>query len=72
MDNKYVVKNCPCIYTGWTILNECFHYNKPCRKCTSCLIKQVIKECKKFQECQVEDEGLSHDILQLFEIEEIE
>ena len=73
--SKYIVKNCPCIYTGWSTKYECFYYNKHCKDCTDCLIKQVIEKCKK--ECDPtnddwcrDKENLSREILQLFEIEE--
>ena len=72
MNKKYIVKNCPCIYTGWRTMYECFYYNKPCIDCTDCLIKQVIKSCKDSLDMGYRDEFISSEILQLFEIEEVD
>ena len=81
--NKYIVKNCPCVSTSSEnepLCYECLNNNprEPWR-CMDrdCLIKQVIKKCKK--ECDPtnddwcrDKENLSREILQLFEIEECE
>lgn len=45
MDKKYIVKNCPCIYTDWRTMYECSKYNEPCEECINCLIKKVIEKC---------------------------
>ena len=64
-NNKYVVLNCP------TLMGNRLCYSKEirqCADCTDCVIKQVIEKCKEhpFKDCACGD-----DILQLFDIEEI-
>ena len=79
MAKKYIVKNCPCIYTGWRTMYECFYYHKPCIDCTDCLIKQVIKKCRVVLEVfdKHKDDyaqgrcATAENILRLFEIEEV-
>ena len=85
--SKYIVKNCPCIYTGWSTKYECFYYNKHCKDCTDCLIKQVIEMCREHVDslCPCPDEGksciectiaeeeyIACQLMQLFVIEECE
>lgn len=67
--NKYIVKNCPAI-TG----DECNSFRVDeneiyCQDCTDCLIKQVIEKCKEHPFC---DCACGDEILQLFDIEEVE
>ena len=75
MAKKYIVTNCPSIHTGWRTMYECFHYNNPCKECTTCLIKQVIEKCKSPTEILCDFAFGQRDkadvILQLFEIEEV-
>ncbi len=63
--NRYVVLNCP------TLMGNRLCYSKEirqCADCTDCVIKRVIEKCKEhpFKDCACGDE-----ILQLFDIEEI-
>ena len=70
MMNKYIVKNCPA-YDLWKPTHSCVSsYSKcVCERNADCLIKQVIEKCRDypFSACACGDE-----ILQLFEIEEVE
>lgn len=63
--NKYIVGNCPA-YLGDE--DYCTCYLEVCSGCIDCVIKQVIEKCKEhpFKDCACGD-----DILQLFDIEEI-
>ena len=85
--SKYIVKNCPSYdkdeqkgYTCTTLSVK----SAECEDCTDCLIKKVIEKCKNI-DCPCEDKGtaclvcgedsrkiLANEILQLFEIEEVE
>lgn len=77
--SKYIVKNCPA-FNGKA--EECAIDNGLCEFCTDCLIKQVIEKCKGVQEKfydAVHSRYLSpskakfaREILQLFDIEEVE
>ena len=63
--NRYVVLNCP------TLMGNRLCYSKEirqCADCNDCIIKQVIEKCKEhpFKDCACGD-----DILQLFDIEEV-
>ena len=66
MAKKYIVKNCPA-YNDYC--EEIKSYE--CQDCTDCLIKQVIKSCKDSLDMGYRDEFISSEILQLFEIEEV-
>lgn len=70
MDKKYIVKNCPSVYKSYRTNYGC-DYDGPCEECTDCLIKQVIKSCKGSLDMGYRDEFISSEILQLFEIEEV-
>ena len=82
MDKKYIVKNCPAITDGRNIENICTSVNACCELISNCLIKQVINKCTVALEVfdKHKDENLYaqgrcatvENILQLFEIEEIE
>lgn len=78
--NKYVVLNCP------TLMGNRLCYGKvtrQCADCNDCVMKQVIQECRKSIKCFESNEiacpvcsdaasaELAQDILQLFDIEEI-
>lgn len=83
--SKYVVKNCPCVSTSSEnepLCYECLNNNpsEPWR-CMDrdCLIKQVIEKCNKAVKIAdleglngVYRRGLANEILQLFEIKEVE
>lgn len=74
---KYIVKNCPsCIISP----NCCAKYHidnghaKDCQDITDCVIKQVIEKCKKIAKDHywgMREIRFSKEILQLFDIEEI-
>ena len=65
--NKYIVKNCPC-YMNQPEADCWADQLSWCENCTDCVIKQVIEKCKEhpFKDCACGD-----DILQLFDIEEV-
>lgn len=75
---SYIVKNCPSFVLGVAIkgndkkVQTCNNYRirelTHCSDITDCVIKQVIEKCKEhpFKDCACGDE-----ILQLFDIEEI-
>lgn len=81
MAKKYMVKNCPCFDEH---NSQCL--NKPMlpllemelcqdQDCTNCLIKQVIEKCQDdsgYSDFAYGQRYKSDEILQLFEIEEIE
>lgn len=85
MAKKYIVKNCPCFDEH---NSQCLNKPmlpllemELCQDqdCTNCSIKQVIEKCNKAIKIAdleglngVYRQGLAKDILQLFEIEEIE
>ena len=78
---SYIVKNCPNLSTsyygtGRVIHNQCgLTDDDLCADCTCCVIKQVIDKCKGNKEHALEYLGhrdmLAEEILQLFDIEEI-
>lgn len=73
MRNKYfLIRNCPAIYgidDGFLCsYREDDEDEKYCYDCTDCLLKQIVKKCRKSLEvsyCPIEQE-----ILQLLDIEE--
>lgn len=81
MDKKYIVKNCPALLISG-ICNGRNVKGLACKNATDCLIKQVINKCTVALEVfdKHKDENLyaqgrcatAENILQLFEIEEIE
>ena len=58
MNDKYIIRNCPC-YNNERFLSGflnnkdtfCTYYNKKCQDCTDCIMKQIVKRCKKVREC---------------------
>ena len=73
MSDKYLIRNCPAIYgidDGFLCsYREDDEDEKYCYDCTDCLLKQIVKKCRKSLEvsyCPIEQE-----ILQLLDIEEI-
>lgn len=73
MNKKYIVKNCPSVYSKHYKCDGIYY--GPCQDCTDCLIKQVVNKCKGNKEYALEYLGhrdmLAEEILQLFEIEEV-
>jgi hypothetical protein len=92
MSKKYIIKNCPNLTTsyygtGETIYNQCgLTDDDLCANCTHCVLKQVVKLCKKAikdcDKCKGDPETDCYDctqggkaiqsdkILELFDIEE--
>ena len=72
MDKKYIIKNCPCRMERFE--DDCFghtgYYN--CVACTDCLLKQVVEKCKERHIGYMDEAYTKDDILQLFEIEEVD
>ena len=73
--NEYIVRNCPC-YTSKGDYYDCWaNQDTWCENITDCVIKQVIEKCKGNKEYALEYLGhrdmLAEEILQLFDIEEI-
>lgn len=72
--SKYIVKNCPCLSmaeypSGKVEDNLCgLAITQYCKNYTDCLIKQVIEKMKEHPFC---DCSCGNEILQLFEIEEV-
>lgn len=68
---SYIVKNCPAFipqaYEHCCSLDG----NYKCEYCTDCVIKQVIGKCKERMVGFIEKGVIKDDILQLFDIEEI-
>lgn len=66
--NEYIVKNCPCYALKGGYYDCWANQDTWCENVTDCVIKQVIEKCKEhpFKDCACGDE-----ILQLFDIEEI-
>jgi len=75
--SKYIIKNCPCynnerFLSGFLNDNDtfCAYYSRKCQDCTDCVMKQIVKKCRKSLEvsyCPIEQE-----ILELLDIEEVE
>lgn len=77
--NKYIVKNCPVSYGLYRemcgFIENPEEIGKSCKDCPDCLIKQVIEKCKNIQKDHywgMREIRFSQEILQLFEIEEVE
>ena len=55
MENKYIIKNCPCRMELHE--NDCFGhtgYNNCCA-CTDCVLKQIVELCKDYyKNCEIE------------------
>lgn len=74
--SKYIIKNCPnlshAIMADGTERNfQCgLEIDKYCQDCTDCVLKQIVKKCRKSLEvsyCPIEQE-----ILELLDIHEVE
>ena len=64
---KYIIKNCPALFTskGKTFLNDCCNEpsKKTCKDITDCLMKQIVERA---------DICLCPEVVELLEIEEVE
>ena len=72
MSDKYIIRNCPCYDANGDEYDCSWEYSKElyCQDCTDCILKQIVKKCKKSLEvsyCPIEQE-----ILELLDIEECE
>lgn len=69
--SKYIIKNCPCYRdreVDYTCTIEAI--SSDCHNCTDCVMKQIVKKCRKSLEvsyCPIEQE-----ILELLDIQEDE
>ena len=90
MSNKYIIKACPNLTTsyygtGETIHNQCgLTDDDLCANCTHCVMKQIVKLCKKEKTINCNIDGkeqvlkayyhthLGDKILELLDIEECE
>ena len=71
--SKYIIKNCPAYY-----INTCSDSKvkeQYCSKCTDCVMKQIVQVCNeysdKWEDCDFSN-GLSDEIFNLLQIEEVE
>ena len=70
---KYIVKNCPAKYR-----NSCRNPKidkKYCKDCTDCFLKSIFEKCKKesyFSNIGFTSSEFADDILQLFDIQEVD
>ena len=86
MSDKYIIRNCPAITTGWHDTDYICNTHKMgcehCKDCTDCELKQIVELCKevntKFYD-SVHQRYLSpskakfaRQILELLDIEECE
>ena len=76
MSDKYIIKNCPVAFNtrvDGTYCNDVeitIGKNTHCQYITDCLLKQIVKKCRKSLEvsyCPIEQE-----ILELLDVEEVE
>lgn len=74
-----IIKNCPSCRDFDVFGNDnqgcCYHYNDYCNNHNDCVIKQIVKECKKHIECSSDDfvigmTYMAKHILDLLEIED--
>ena len=87
MSDKYIIKNCPAILRVSEVCNsyeKAFDNHCLCQDCTDCLLKRIVKRCRKEQEYHKEwqkETGfnyaatglrLANEILQLLDIQECE
>lgn len=79
MSDKYVIKNCPAITTGWHDSDYICNTHKMgcehCKDCTDCVMKQIVEKCKLFQNNYLVNDGvqlLTTNILNSLDIEEAE
>ena len=76
MSDKYIIRNCPAFEQNsyknrdWAIENACELIDDRCCIKQNCLLKQIVKKCRKSLEvsyCPIEQE-----ILELLDIQEVE
>ncbi len=48
--SKYIIKNCPCYNKDYSCQSKDNITGKYCQDCTDCLLKQIVKRCKKVRE----------------------
>lgn len=69
--SKYIINNCPNLYELFDGLVCTATDNEDyCKDCTDCVLKQIVKKCRKSLEvsyCPIEQE-----ILELLDIQEVE
>lgn len=85
MNDKYVIKNCPCYEHYENNLHLCCNGegDGECQDCTDCVLKQIVELCKGIK-CPCEYKGadcwectesgarqFADRILQLLEIQEV-
>lgn len=76
MNNKYIIRNCPC-YDGNGDEYDCgWEYSKElyCQDCTDCVLKQIVGKCRG-ELGRVRTIGkdiMAEEILKLLDIEECE
>ena len=79
---SYIVRNCPALnlplfedYEEPAIKNGCMQEETGCEEICNCVIKQIVRLCKENQffnyGAVMLGNGLSADILDLLEIEEV-
>ena len=64
--SKYIIKNCPALQQTY----YCNTHHSKCEDCNDCVMKQIVKKCRKSLEvsyCPIEQE-----ILELLDIQEVE
>ena len=71
MNNKYIIKNCPC-YFDKPEANCWADQLSWCENCTDCILKQIVELCKGEQQSRVATNIISNKILKLLDIEEVE
>ena len=63
--NRYVIWNCPALQQTY----YCNTHHSKCQDCTDCVMKQIVKKCRKSLEvsyCPIEQE-----ILELLDTQEV-
>jgi hypothetical protein len=79
MSDKYVIKNCEVIFRNGDFYfcqsSKNLAKNVYCQDCTDCVLKWIVQVCNeysdKWEDCDFSN-GLSDEILKLFDIEECE
>lgn len=75
MSNKYIIKNCPACLP-MTKLCDSENTTKAgmyCWDCTDCVMKQIVERCKHKMDTEFNSGSMfAEEILQLFDIEEVE
>ena len=79
-DKKIIIRNCPCIIEFKNMhfcaeLNNIDEFKQLCSDCTDCVMKQIVKKCKLFQNNYLVNDGvqlLTTNILNSLDIQEAE